>query len=60
MQKTRYVLITLFAPELSIFAAVRQLRDAWKLRLALQTIQRREQGKHSTAAAEVRYIFDYV
>lgn len=58
MRKTKYVLLTLFAPEMSVFAAMQQLRYAWKLRSALQTIQRREQEKNWTEAADVRNTYD--
>ncbi|KAG5662727.1 hypothetical protein KAF25_005145 [Fusarium avenaceum] len=59
MRKTKYVLLTLFAPEMSVFAAMQQLRYAWKLRSALQTIQRREQEKNWTEAADFEINLKY-
>ncbi|KIL86673.1 hypothetical protein FAVG1_09929 [Fusarium avenaceum] len=59
MHKTKYVLLTLFAPEMSVFAAMQQLRYAWKLRSALRTIQRQEQAKHWTEAADFEINLKY-
>lgn len=37
--KARWVLIALFAPEIVLFSAASQFRDAWKFRNALRALQ---------------------
>ena len=52
-EKSKWVAITLFAPELAVFVAASQLRYAWDLRSALRKIQKEKQAANWQPEAEV-------
>ena len=54
-QKTKWVLITLFAPELAVFVAASQLRYAWDLRSELRKIQKEKQASNWKRDADVSF-----
>lgn len=53
-QKAKWVLITLFAPEIALYVAASQLRYAWDLRSELRKIQKEKQASNWKRDADVR------
>ncbi|KAJ4124265.1 hypothetical protein NW768_009624 [Fusarium equiseti] len=58
-QKTKWVLIALFAPELAVFVAVSQLRYAWSLRSKLRKIQKEKQASNWKREADFEINLKY-
>ncbi|KAL4732653.1 hypothetical protein ACLX1H_001671 [Fusarium chlamydosporum] len=60
-EKSKWVAVTLFAPEIAVFTAASQLRYAWNLKSTLRKIQKEKQESNWTRNADfeinLRYAF---
>ncbi|OBS25784.1 hypothetical protein FPOA_06319 [Fusarium poae] len=58
-QKSKWVCITLFAPEIAVYMAASQLRYAWSLKTALRKLQKEKQESNWTPDADFQINLQY-
>ncbi|KAF5622269.1 hypothetical protein F25303_12080 [Fusarium sp. NRRL 25303] len=59
VEKGKWVVITLLAPEISLYTAASQLYYAWSLKSALRKIQKERQSSNRTADADFEITLKY-